>query len=39
MELAGKRRAFIVTDKPLYDLGYVDMVTQTLDKVSTTAYV
>jgi acetaldehyde dehydrogenase/alcohol dehydrogenase len=30
-DLRGKRRAFIVTDKPLYDLGFADKVTHTLD--------
>jgi acetaldehyde dehydrogenase / alcohol dehydrogenase len=29
-ELAGKKRAFIVTDKPLFDLGTVDKVTAVL---------
>jgi len=33
-ELKGKKRAFIVTDKPLYDLGYVDKVVEILDTVS-----
>jgi acetaldehyde dehydrogenase / alcohol dehydrogenase len=32
-ELAGKKRAFIVTDKPLFDLGIVDKVTQVLDEI------
>jgi acetaldehyde dehydrogenase / alcohol dehydrogenase len=32
-ELAGKKRAFIVTDKPLFDLGVVDKVTQVLDEI------
>ncbi len=35
-ELAGKKRAFIVTDKPLYDMGAVDPVTRTLDAVGVT---
>ncbi len=30
-ELADRRRAIIVTDRPLYDLGYADRVTQVLD--------
>ena len=30
-DLAGKKRAFIVTDKPLFDLGMVDRVTDILD--------
>lgn len=25
-DLKGKQRAFIVTDKPLFDMGYVDQV-------------
>ncbi|GAA0181252.1 bifunctional acetaldehyde-CoA/alcohol dehydrogenase [Clostridium sediminicola] len=29
----GKKKAFIVTDKVLYDLGYVDMVTKVLEEV------
>jgi acetaldehyde dehydrogenase / alcohol dehydrogenase len=32
-ELAGKKRAFIVTDKPLFDLGIVKKVTQVLDEI------
>jgi acetaldehyde dehydrogenase / alcohol dehydrogenase len=32
-ELSGKKRAFIVTDKPLFDLGIVDKVTQVLDEM------
>lgn len=32
-ELAGKHRAFIVTDKPLYDLGITDSLTATLDEI------
>ncbi|PAX58326.1 bifunctional acetaldehyde-CoA/alcohol dehydrogenase [Brunnivagina elsteri] len=32
-DLAGKKRAFIVTDKPLFDLGIVDRVTQILDEI------
>jgi acetaldehyde dehydrogenase / alcohol dehydrogenase len=27
-DLAGKRKAFVVTDKPIYDLGYADRVMQ-----------
>lgn len=30
-DIAHKKRAFIVTDKPLYDLGYTDRVTTVLD--------
>lgn len=33
-ELKGKHRAFIVTDKPLYDLGYAEKVTKVLDTVN-----
>lgn len=32
-ELAGKKRAFIVTDKPLFDLGLVEKVTNVLDEI------
>ena len=32
-ELAGKQRAFVVTDKPLFDLGLADRVVATLDEV------
>lgn len=32
-ELANKQRAFIVTDKPLFDLGFVDKVTTVLDEI------
>ena len=32
-ELADKHRAFIVTDKPLYDLGMTESLTTTLDEV------
>ncbi|HPO50171.1 MAG TPA: iron-containing alcohol dehydrogenase, partial [Spirochaetota bacterium] len=32
-ELEGKKRAFIVTDKPLFDLGYVDKVSAILDEL------
>lgn len=32
-ELAGKQRAFIVTDKPLFDLGIVDKVTAVLEEI------
>lgn len=32
-ELEGKKRAFIITDKPLYDLGYTDRVTNELDSI------
>ena len=32
-ELKGKKRAFIVTDKPLFDLGYTKKVTDVLDEI------
>jgi acetaldehyde dehydrogenase / alcohol dehydrogenase len=32
-DLAGKKRAFIVTDKFLFDVGYVDKVTKVLEKL------
>jgi acetaldehyde dehydrogenase / alcohol dehydrogenase len=32
-DLADKKRAFIVTDKPLFDLGLVDRITQVLDNI------
>ncbi|AFY48933.1 alcohol dehydrogenase, class IV [Nostoc sp. PCC 7524] len=32
-DLVGKERAFIVTDKQLFDLGIVDKVTQVLDEI------
>ncbi|BAZ00827.1 aldehyde-alcohol dehydrogenase [Tolypothrix tenuis PCC 7101] len=32
-DLVGKQRAFIITDKPLFDLGIVDKVTQVLDEI------
>lgn len=32
-DLAGKKRAFIVTDKYLHDAGYVEKVTKVLDKL------
>lgn len=32
-ELAGKQRAVIITDKPLFDLGVADKVTQVLDEI------
>uniref|UniRef100_A0A7R9YRG3 alcohol dehydrogenase n=1 Tax=Chlamydomonas euryale TaxID=1486919 RepID=A0A7R9YRG3_9CHLO len=33
-DLRGKKRAFIVTDKPLFDLGYCDQVTRVLDEIN-----
>lgn len=30
-EIAGKKRAFIVTDKPLFELGYVDRVSSVIE--------
>ena len=32
-ELAGAKRAMIITDKPVFDLGLVDMVTRELEKL------
>ncbi|MDY6940069.1 MAG: bifunctional acetaldehyde-CoA/alcohol dehydrogenase [Cyanobacteriota bacterium] len=32
-ELAGKQRAVIITDKPLYDLGITEEVTEVLDEI------
>ena len=32
MWIKGKKRAFIVTDKPLFDLGYTKRVTDVLDE-------
>ncbi|PSN12064.1 bifunctional acetaldehyde-CoA/alcohol dehydrogenase [filamentous cyanobacterium CCT1] len=32
-ELAGKQRAFLITDKPLFDLGMLHPITQVLDEV------
>jgi len=32
-ELAGKKRAFLITDKPLFDLGVLHPITQVLDEV------
>lgn len=33
-DLKGKKRAFIVTDKPLFDMGYADKVTNILDQIN-----
>ncbi|KAG2483733.1 hypothetical protein HYH03_017451 [Edaphochlamys debaryana] len=33
-DLQGKHRAFVVTDKPLFDLGYADKVTHILDSIN-----
>jgi acetaldehyde dehydrogenase/alcohol dehydrogenase len=33
-DLAGKKRAFIVTDKPLFSLGYVDKLTPVLEELN-----
>lgn len=38
-ELAGKKRAFIVTDKILFDLGYTKKVTDILESVGVTAQI
>ncbi len=32
-ELEGKKKAFIVTDKPLYKLGYTERITDELDRI------
>ena len=32
-ELADKKRAFIITDKPLFDLGVVEKITKVLDEI------
>ena len=32
-DLIGKKRAFIITDKPLFDLGIVDKVTKVLEEI------
>ena len=32
-ELAGKKRAFIITDKPLYNLGITESVTEVLEEI------
>lgn len=32
-ELKGRKKAFIVTDKPLYDMGVLDPITKTLDSI------
>lgn len=32
-ELAGKRRAFVVTDKPLYDLGITNSLEEVMDEI------
>lgn len=33
-ELKGRHRCFVVTDKPLFDLGYAEQVTRTLDALN-----
>ena len=33
-ELRGKKRAFIVTDKPLFDMGFAEKVTRVLDDIN-----
>lgn len=33
-DLAGRKRAFIITDKPIYDLGYTEKVTRELKKMN-----
>ena len=32
-ELAGKKKAFIITDKPLFGLGYTDKITNVLEEM------
>lgn len=32
-ELAGRQRAFVITDKPLFDLGVANLVTSVLDEI------
>ncbi|MCF2970671.1 bifunctional acetaldehyde-CoA/alcohol dehydrogenase [Synechococcus sp. Nb3U1] len=32
-ELEGKKRAFLITDKPLFDLGMLHLITQVLDEI------
>lgn len=39
LELKGKKSVFIVTDKPLYDMGYVDKITKVLDTINVDAQV
>ncbi len=34
LELKQRKRAFIVTDKPLYDMGYADKITKVLDSIN-----
>ncbi len=38
-DLEGKHRAFIVTDKPLFDLGMSDHITHVLDEMGITHYI
>ncbi|TVU53485.1 MAG: bifunctional acetaldehyde-CoA/alcohol dehydrogenase [Arthrospira sp. PLM2.Bin9] len=38
-ELQGNKRAFIVTDKPLFDMGLVTQVTEVLDRIGVPHYV
>lgn len=33
-DLAGRKRAFIITDKPIYDLGYTEKITHELRKMN-----
>ncbi len=33
-DLNGRKRAFIITDKPIYDLGYTDLITRELKKMN-----
>jgi acetaldehyde dehydrogenase/alcohol dehydrogenase len=34
LELKGRKRVFIVTDKPLYDMGYTEKITKVLDGIN-----
>lgn len=38
-DLKGKKRAFIVTDKPIFDMGMVDEITQILDEIGVEHYI
>ncbi|HIK12870.1 MAG TPA: bifunctional acetaldehyde-CoA/alcohol dehydrogenase [Oscillatoriaceae cyanobacterium M33_DOE_052] len=38
-DLEGKKRAFIVTDKPLFDMGLLDEVTQVLEEIGIEHYI
>jgi acetaldehyde dehydrogenase/alcohol dehydrogenase len=38
-ELQGKKRVFIVTDKPLFDMGLLEEVTEVLDEIGVAHYI